>query len=86
MEIREILPRPLLAGEQAGVLTEEGAGLLDPEGTLKAGIPLCPPEGECGNRDGCNKQRKGAHRQCIRRNLHISMIVLEKSFQMYILN
>ena len=47
-KIREILPRPLLAGEQAGVLTEEGAGLLDPEGTLKAGIPLCPPEGDAG--------------------------------------
>jgi len=38
----------LLAGESAGVLTEEGARLLDPNGELRAGIPLCPPEGDAG--------------------------------------
>ena len=38
----------LSAGEKAGVLTEEGAGLLDSSGTLEAGIPMCPPEGEAG--------------------------------------
>ena len=31
-----------------GVLTEEGARLLDPTGQLQAGIPLCPPEGDAG--------------------------------------
>lgn len=44
----EIMPKVLVAGESAGVLTEEGAKLLDPSGTLKAGIPLCPPEGDAG--------------------------------------
>ena len=43
-----ILPDVLLAGEDAGALTEEGAKLLDPSGNLKAGVPLCPPEGDAG--------------------------------------
>ena len=38
----------LCAGDAAGVLTEEGARLLDPTGQLQAGIPLCPPEGDAG--------------------------------------
>jgi sugar (pentulose or hexulose) kinase len=46
--LQDILPRVLLAGEAAGALTEEGARLLDPTGQLKAGIPLCPPEGDAG--------------------------------------
>jgi sugar (pentulose or hexulose) kinase len=29
-------------------LTAEGAKLLDPTGTLTAGIPFCPPEGDAG--------------------------------------
>lgn len=47
-KISKILPKVLLAGEEAGRLTEEGAKLLDPDGDLKAGIPLCPPEGDAG--------------------------------------
>ena len=47
-KLHEILPGVLAAGEKAGVLTKEGAGLLDPSGMLKAGIPLCPPEGDAG--------------------------------------
>ena len=47
-KIRDILPKVLVAGEQAGVLTEEGAKLLDPTGTLQAGAPMCPPEGDAG--------------------------------------
>lgn len=46
--LRDVLPRRLLAGEDAGFLTEEGARFLDPTGTLQAGIPLCPPEGDAG--------------------------------------
>ena len=46
--LRELLPRVLKAGENAGRLTEEGAALLDAEGNLEAGIPLCPPEGDAG--------------------------------------
>ncbi len=46
--LRDILPRVLAAGEAAGALTQEGARLLDPTGTLGAGIPFCPPEGDAG--------------------------------------
>lgn len=47
-KLQDILPKVLVAGEAAGVLSEEGARLLDPTGQLKAGIPLCPPEGDAG--------------------------------------
>ncbi len=47
-KLEDILPKVLVAGESAGVLTEEGAKLLDVSGKLKAGIPLCPPEGDAG--------------------------------------
>lgn len=43
-----LLPQVLAAGQEAGTLTEEGARLLDPSGTLAAGVPLCPPEGDAG--------------------------------------
>jgi len=46
--ISDILPKVLTAGENAGVLTKEGAALLDVSGELEAGIPLCPPEGDAG--------------------------------------
>ena len=44
----DILPEILVAGDNAGCLTEQGAKLLDVSGTLNAGIPLCPPEGDAG--------------------------------------
>ena len=47
-KLKDILPKVLLAGEDAGALTEEGAKLLDVSGELEAGIPLCPPEGDAG--------------------------------------
>ena len=46
--IRDILPAVLSAGEGDAVLTESGAKLLDPTGTLKPGVKLCPPEGDAG--------------------------------------
>lgn len=46
--LRGILPKVLVAGADAGVLSEAGAKLIDPSGQLKAGIPLCPPEGDAG--------------------------------------
>ena len=47
-KIRDILPKVLVAGEPAGVLTAEGAKLLDSTGTLQPGAPMCPPEGDAG--------------------------------------
>ena len=47
-DILTVLPTVLSAGEKAGSLTEAGAKFLDPAGDLKAGISLCPPEGDAG--------------------------------------
>ena len=47
-KLQDILPKVLSAGENAGTLTEEGARKLDISGHLKAGIPVCPPEGDAG--------------------------------------
>ena len=47
-KLEDILPKVLVAGDAAGVLTEEGARRLDPTGQLPAGSKLCPPEGDAG--------------------------------------
>lgn len=47
-QLETVLPSILTAGDHAGNLTEAGALLIDPSGTLEAGIPLCPPEGDAG--------------------------------------
>ncbi|MDD2958746.1 MAG: FGGY-family carbohydrate kinase [Lachnospiraceae bacterium] len=44
----ELFPQVLVAGEEAGRLTSEGAAFLDETGNLEAGIPFCPPEGDAG--------------------------------------
>ena len=46
--LEDILPKVLLAGDDAGLLTTEGARLLDSGGRLQVGTPLCPPEGDAG--------------------------------------
>lgn len=43
-----ILPKVLSAGEEAGVLSAEGAKWLDPAGDLEAGVLMAPPEGDAG--------------------------------------
>ncbi|MBR2188332.1 MAG: ATPase [Eubacterium sp.] len=47
-KIKDILPGILRAGEPAGTLTEAGAAMIDPEGDLLPGVPMCPPEGDAG--------------------------------------
>ena len=44
--LSDILPKVLVAGEKAGVLTQEGAQRLD--GLLAPGIPFAPAEGDAG--------------------------------------
>ncbi|WP_345800330.1 FGGY-family carbohydrate kinase [Microbacterium sp. AZCO] len=48
LRVTALLPEVLLAGQDAGSLTTEGAVLLDPTGALRPGSPLCPPEGDAG--------------------------------------
>ena len=47
-QTKELFPVIRKAGENAGVLSAEGARLIDESGTLKPGIPLAPPEGDAG--------------------------------------
>ncbi|MCR5069110.1 MAG: FGGY-family carbohydrate kinase [Prevotella sp.] len=77
-KLLDILPKVLVAGENAGVLTEEAAKRLDVSGNLKGGIPLCPPEGDAGTgmvATNAVKQRTG---NVSAGTSSFSMIVLEK--------
>jgi sugar (pentulose or hexulose) kinase len=47
-KLEELLPEVLVAGQDAGRLTAEGAAWLDPTGTLQPGARTCPPEGDAG--------------------------------------
>ncbi len=47
-KLSDLLPKVLLAGEDAGSVTAEGAKLLDPQGDLEAGTLMAPPEGDAG--------------------------------------
>ena len=76
--LQDILPKVLSAGESAGVLTPEGSKRLDASGHLKAGIPVCPPEGDAGTgmvATNAVKQRTG---NVSAGTSSFSMIVLEK--------
>ena len=77
-KVKDILPKVLLAGADAGMLTTEGAKRLDVSGHLKAGIPVCPPEGDAGTgmvATNAVKQRTG---NVSAGTSSFSMIVLEK--------
>lgn len=78
-DLKDILPKVLVAGEYAGKLTEKGALLLDPTGNLQAGIPLCPPEGDAGTgmiATNCIKEKTG---NISAGTSAFAMIVLEKA-------
>ena len=45
-KLRDLLPKVLAAGEDAGALTEAGSRMLD--GLLPVGIPFAPAEGDAG--------------------------------------
>ena len=77
-KLLDIMPKVLSAGEDAGKLTEKGARLLDPTGTLSAGIACCPPEGDAGTgmvATNAVRQRTG---NVSAGTSSFSMIVLEK--------
>ncbi|MCD8334089.1 MAG: FGGY-family carbohydrate kinase [Clostridiales bacterium] len=77
-KLRDLLPKVLNAGEPAGVLTEEGAKLLDVSGKLKAGIPLCPPEGDAGTGMAATNSVKQRTGNVSAGTSVFSMVVLEK--------
>ena len=76
-KLEDILPKCLVAGQEAGTLTAHGAERLDISGHLKPGCPLCPPEGDAGTgmtATNAVKQRTG---NVSAGTSSFSMIVLE---------
>lgn len=80
-KIRNILPRVLVAGEKAGVLTAEGAKLLDPSGRLNPGIPMCPPEGDAGTGMVATNSVRVRTGNVSAGTSIFSMVVLEKALE-----
>lgn len=78
-KLTDILPKVLVAGENAGVLTEEGAKRLDVSGNLKAGVPVCPPEGDAGTGMAATNAVKQRTGNVSAGTSSFSMIVLEKN-------
>ncbi|WP_276352975.1 xylulokinase [Cohnella caldifontis] len=77
-KLEDLLPQVYLSGQQAGELTASGAGILDPEGDLQPGIPLCPPEGDAGTgMVATNSVRKRTGNISVGTSV-FAMIVLEK--------
>lgn len=83
LEIEEILPKVLLAGDFAGKLTAHGAKLLDPSGDLKPGVSMCPPEGDAGTGMVATNSIKIKTGNISIGTSIFSMIVLEKELKKY---
>ncbi len=82
-KLADILPQVLMAGTEAGALTPEGARRLDPSGHLRAGVPMCPPDGDAGTgmtATNAVRQRTG---NVSAGTSSFSMIVLERPLSRY---
>lgn len=77
-KLEDILPKVLVAGANAGYITAEGAALIDVSGHLKAGIPVCPPEGDAGTGMVATNAVKKRTGNVSAGTSSFSMIVLEK--------
>ena len=82
-KLKSILPKALPAGERAGVLTDEGALLLDPSGTLKPGCPMAPSEGDAGTGMVATNSVKVRTGNVSAGTSIFSMVVLEKPLANY---
>ena len=79
----DLLPKVLVAGENAGTLTEKGAKLLDEEGELEAGVPMCAPEGDAGTGMVATNSIKEKTGNVSAGTSIFSMVVLEKAMKGY---
>ncbi len=77
-KLLDIFPKVLVAGEDAGSLTAEGAKRLDVSGHLKPGAKLCPPEGDAGTGMAATNAVKQRTGNVSAGTSSFSMIVLEK--------
>ena len=80
-KVENLLPKVVLAGDNAGVLTAEGAKRLDPTGTLQPGCPLCPPEGDAGTGMAATNSVKQRTGNVSAGTSVFAMIVLEKALK-----
>ena len=80
-KLKDLLPKVLLAGQAAGVLTEDGARHLDISGHLKPGVPFCPPEGDAGTGMVATNAVKVRTGNVSAGTSSFSMIVLEKDLK-----
>ena len=78
-KILDILPKVLLAGEDAGTLTDEAARRIDVSGRLKGGVPVCPPEGDAGTGMVATNAVRKRTGNVSAGTSSFSMIVLEKA-------
>ncbi len=73
--IEDIFPKVLVAGQEAGRLTEKGRDLIDESKELEIGIPLCPPEGDMGTGMICtNSLRPGTGNASIGTSSNVTLI------------
>ena len=79
----EVFPSVLVAGDKAGVLTKEGALLIDPTGKLEAGTEICPPEGDAGTGMVATNSILPKTGNISAGTSIFAMIVLEKSLSNY---
>lgn len=78
-KLTELLPKVLVAGENAGALTEAGAALID--NLLPAGIAFAPPEGDGGTgMTATNAVAPGTGNVSAGTSI-FSMVVLEKNLE-----
>ena len=77
--LREILPKVLVAGENAGTLTEAGVKFLDADGEFSAGVPFAPCEGDAGTGMTATNSVKERTGNISAGTSIFAMIVLEKS-------
>ncbi len=77
-KVRDLLPKVLVAGEDAGKLTDDGAKFLDPSGSLKAGIPFAPAEGDAGTGMVATNSVKARTGNVSAGTSDFAMIVVEK--------
>lgn len=80
-DIADILPRVKPAGSRGAYLTAGGARLLDPTGTLRPGVPMCPPEGDAGTGMTATNSVKCGTGNVSAGTSVFSMIVLDKPLE-----
>lgn len=80
-ELSAILPKLVLAGEQAGTLTDQGAKLIDPTGTLAAGSLFAGPEGDAGTGMVATNSVKQRTANISAGTSAFAMVVLEKALK-----